>query len=83
MDFVLGQGGRVGEGLADVFLLEVRELGDDLRRRHPVCDEVDDMRDRDPQAADRPVTLNESQQKSQQPYGTAVLTRTTLIDIEF
>ena len=53
VDFVLGQGGRVAKRLTDVFLLEVRELRDDLRRRHPVCDEVDDMRDRDPEAADR------------------------------
>jgi len=53
VDFVLGEGGRVGERLADVFLLEVRELHDHLRRRHPVCDEVDDMRDRNPQTTDR------------------------------
>ena len=43
----------VAKRLTDVFLIEVRELRDDLRRRHPVCDEVDDMRDRDPQSADR------------------------------
>jgi hypothetical protein len=53
VDFVLGQGGRVGERLMDVFFLEVREFRDDLRRRHPVCDEIDDMRDGDPEAADR------------------------------
>ena len=53
MDFVLGQGGRVGQRLADVFLLEVRELGDDLRWRHPVCDEVDDVGNGDSQPADR------------------------------
>ena len=39
--------------LVNVLFLEVRQFGDDLRRRHPDCDEVDDMRDRDPQVADR------------------------------
>jgi hypothetical protein len=49
-DFVLGQRGSVGERLADV---NVRKLGDDLRRRHPVCDEVDDVGNGDSQPADR------------------------------
>jgi hypothetical protein len=53
VDFVLRQRGRVGEGLADVFLFEIRELRDDLRRCHPVCDEVDDVGNGDPQPADR------------------------------
>ena len=38
---------RVVERLADVLFLEIGMLGDDLRWRHAVCDEVDDMGDRD------------------------------------
>jgi hypothetical protein len=53
VDFVLRQRRRVGERLADVFLFEVRELRDDLRRCQPVCDEVDDVGDGDSQPADR------------------------------
>jgi len=52
MQFVASQGSSVAERLAIVLFLEVRQFSDDLRRRHSVCDEVDDMRDRDPQAAD-------------------------------
>jgi len=50
---VASQSSSIGERLANVLFLEVREFSDDLRWRHPVCDEVDDMRDRAPQVADR------------------------------
>ena len=52
VELVVGQGGGVGECLSDVFFLEVRQVGDDLRRRHAVRDEIDDMRDRDAKTAD-------------------------------
>jgi len=45
--------GLQAERLADVLFLEVGMLGDDLRRRHAVCDEVHHMGHRDPQAAQR------------------------------
>ena len=32
MELVLGEGRGVGQGLSDVFLFEVRQIGDDLRR---------------------------------------------------
>src|ERR1700730_3445357 len=53
VDLLLGDRSRVAERLADVLLLEIGMLGDDLRWRHAVCDEVDHMGDRDPQAAKR------------------------------
>lgn len=56
MDFVLGEGSRVGERLANVFFLEVRQFCDDLRRRHPVGHEIDDVCNGDSQSADRCTT---------------------------
>lgn len=44
---------RVAERLADVLFLQIGMLGDDLRWRHTVGDEIDHMGDRDPQAAQR------------------------------
>ena len=49
---VIGNPRRVLQGLPDILLLEVGVLGDDLRRRHAVGDEVHDQRHRDPHAAD-------------------------------
>ena len=43
----------LAERLADVLFLEIWMLGDDLRRRHAVRDEIHDMGDRYPQAAQR------------------------------
>jgi hypothetical protein len=40
---ILRQRRGVHESLPNVFLVEVWEIGDDLRRRHAVGDEVDDM----------------------------------------
>ena len=53
MKFVVGQDSRVREGLPDVFFLEVRQFRDDLRRRHAICDEVNDVCDGDSKATDR------------------------------
>jgi hypothetical protein len=53
VDLVLGDRSRVAERLADVLLLEIGMLGDDLRGRHAVGDEFDHLGDRDPQAAQR------------------------------
>jgi plasmid stabilization system protein ParE len=52
VDLITGQGGCVGECLTDVVLLEIRQIDEDLRRRHAVGDEVDDVRHRDAQTAD-------------------------------
>ena len=49
VEFVLGESCGVGEGLADILFVEVRRVGDDLRRCHAAGDEVDDVRDRDAQ----------------------------------
>ena len=47
----------VGERLANIFLFEIRQFLDDLRWRHAVGHEVDDVRDRDAKAADgRPAS---------------------------
>jgi hypothetical protein len=52
VDLVLGQSSCVGERLSDVFLLEVREVRDDLRRRHAVGEEVNHVRHGDAKASD-------------------------------
>jgi len=49
---VVGQGGCVSERLSNILLLEVWQFRDNLRWRHTVRDEVDDMGDRDAKAAD-------------------------------
>jgi len=53
MNPVFGYGGGVRKRLAHILFLEVRVLCNDLRRCHPVGDEVDHMGDRDPQPAQR------------------------------
>lgn len=50
--FVVRQGGGVGECLPNVVLVQVRQFGNDLRRRHAVCDEVDNVGDRDTKTSD-------------------------------
>lgn len=52
MELILGERGRVGEGLADILLIEVWELLDDLCRRHAVRDEVDYVRHGNPKPTD-------------------------------
>ena len=53
MQLVLCQGSCVGERLADVVWLEIRKVGDDLRGGHVVREQVDDVRDGNPKAANR------------------------------
>jgi hypothetical protein len=43
VELVLGESSGVSEGLADILLFEVGQVGDDLRRCHAVGDEVDDV----------------------------------------
>lgn len=43
MKFVLGEGSRIPERLPNVLFLEVRQFLHDLRWRHPVGDEIDDV----------------------------------------
>ena len=54
MNFVPGESGSVGERLANVVLFQIRQLLDNLCRRHPVGDKVDDVRDGDAKSADGP-----------------------------
>jgi hypothetical protein len=56
VEFVPGEGSGVRESLADVFFVEVRQVGDDLRRRRAVGDEVHDVRNRNSQSADARLT---------------------------
>ena len=49
---VLGKSRGVRQCLPNVFFFEVRQVGDDLRGRHAVGDEVDDVGDGDAKAAD-------------------------------
>jgi hypothetical protein len=53
MQLVLRQGSRVAQRLTDVFWLEIRKVGNDLRGGHVVREEVDDVRHGDPKAANR------------------------------
>jgi hypothetical protein len=48
MQFILGEGGSVGERLADILNVEVRKFLDDLCGRHAIGDEVDDVRHGNP-----------------------------------
>ena len=48
-EFVPGEGRGVGERLADVLEVEIGQVVGDLRRRDAVGDQVDDMRNGDPQ----------------------------------
>lgn len=50
--FILRQGGGVAERLANVFLLQVRQVRHNLCRRHAVGNKVDNVRDRDAKATD-------------------------------
>ena len=43
MKLILSQHRGISKGLPNVFLFQIREIGDDLRRRHAVGHEVDDM----------------------------------------
>jgi hypothetical protein len=49
--FVVSERRRIGERLANVLLFQVWQLLDNLCRRHPVGDQVDNVRDRDAKAA--------------------------------
>jgi hypothetical protein len=53
VELVLGQRSCIGECLSDVFLFEIRQVGDDLRWRHAVGHKVDDVGDGDAEATDR------------------------------
>jgi hypothetical protein len=50
---VVGKGSSVSESLSDVGFFEIRQFSDDLRRRHAIRDQVDDVRDGNAQTADR------------------------------
>jgi hypothetical protein len=52
VQFVLGECGCIGKCLADVLLVQVWQLLDDLRRRHPISHEIDDVCHRDAKSAD-------------------------------
>ena len=52
MKLVLGKSRGVSQCLANVFLFEIRQLGDDLGGRHAVGDEVDHVGHRYAKAAD-------------------------------
>jgi hypothetical protein len=53
VEFVLCESSCVGQCLADVILFEVRQVLDDLRRRHAIRNEVDHVSDGNAKAADR------------------------------
>jgi len=53
VNFVASERRSIGERLANVLLFQIRQLLDNLCRRHPVGDEVDNMGDRDAKASDR------------------------------
>jgi hypothetical protein len=53
VELVLGESRGVGECLSHVFLFEVWQVGDDLRWRHAIGDEVDDVSDRDSKPSNR------------------------------
>ncbi len=53
MKLILRDCSRIRKGLTDVVFFQVRMLGDDLRRSQSIGYEVDDVRDRDPQTAQR------------------------------
>ena len=52
MKFILREGSSVGKRLTDVFFFEVRQFLDNLRRRHAVGNEVDDVGHRDAKTAE-------------------------------
>ncbi len=52
MQFILGEGSRVRERLADVLNVEVGKFLDDLCGRHTVGDEVDHVRNGNPKPTD-------------------------------
>lgn len=43
VELVFGEHGRIRQGLADVLDLEVGKVSNDVRRRHPIRHEVDDV----------------------------------------
>lgn len=53
VNFVPGESGCVGERLADIFLVELRQFLDELHRGHAVGNEVDNVGHRDAKTADR------------------------------
>ena len=53
VDFVVGKRRSVGEGLTNIFFVQLWQVRDDLRGRHAVGDEIHHVRDGDAQAADR------------------------------
>lgn len=59
MEFVLRQGRCIGEGLPDIFYLEIGKVGDDLCGGHVVRDEVDDVRHGDSKATNRRAAAQE------------------------
>jgi hypothetical protein len=50
--FVVSERGRVGKCLPNVLFFQIRQLVDNLRRRHAIRDQIQDMCDRDAKAAD-------------------------------
>jgi len=44
VNFVPREGSSVGERLADIFLFEIRQFLDDLRRRHAVGHKINHVR---------------------------------------
>ena len=51
VELVQGESRRIGQGLANVRFLEVRQIGHDLSRRHAAGDEIDDVRHGNPKSA--------------------------------
>jgi hypothetical protein len=53
VQLVVSKGGGVSECLSNVGFFEIRQFSDDLRRRHAIRDQVDDVRDGNAKTADR------------------------------